>query len=283
MILFPIAAAVLQAVSFTLDKVVLSVKKVDFRTYTGVSFPLSFLVNLILFFFFRPLFPPNGFMGYYGLLLLASIVIGFLINILFYRALDHDKLSEIETLDLLRVFPVIIISSMVFADERNFGILIPALVASAAIVWSHWERHHIKIARDTLPYFIFSLALAPVSAGISKELLTVWNPVALEMVRTGALAATFLFVFRDAITKIPVKALHLLLITNIFTTIAWVLFYVGYQWLGIVHTLLLFSLQPFLVYMSSIFILKERSSWKRTVGFVIVLVSIGVAELMNYM
>lgn len=276
--LFPIAAAVLQAVSFTLDKIVLSIKQVGFRTYTGVSFPLSFIVNLILFFVFRPLIPENWFSGYYGLLIIGAIVIGFLSNILFYRALDHDKLGEIETLSLLNTVSVIIVSGIIFADERNFTILLPALVASVAVVWSHWERHHIKIARDTLPYLCWSLAIAPVSAAISKELLTVWNPIALEMVRTGALAALFLFMFRDAITKVPVRALRLLIVTNVFTTVAWVLFYFGYQRLGIVHTLLLFSLQPFLVYMSSIFILKERPSWKRTVGFAIVLVSIGVAE-----
>ena len=110
----------------------------------------------------------------------------------------------------------------------------------------------------------------------------VWNPIALEMVRTGALAALFLFVFRDAIIKIPVQALRLLIVTNVLTTVAWVLFYFGYQRLGIVHTLLLFSLQPFLVYLSSLFVLKERPSWKRTTAFVIVLVSIGIAELVTY-
>ncbi|OGZ44826.1 MAG: hypothetical protein A3J54_00625 [Candidatus Ryanbacteria bacterium RIFCSPHIGHO2_02_FULL_45_13b] len=279
--LFPIVAAILQTVSFTLDKIVLSVKQVGFQTYIGVSFPFSFFVNLALFFIFHPLFPEGWFEGYYGLLLLGGIGISFLTNILFYRALDHDKLGEIETLSLLNAVPVIVVSSIVFADERNFAITLPALVASVAVVWSHWERHHIKIARDTLPYLCWSLAITPVSALISKELLTVWNPIALEMVRTGALAALFLFMFRDAITKIPVQALRLLIITNVLTTVALVLFYFGYQRLGIVHTLLLFSLQPFLVYLASIFILKERPSWKRSVAFAVVLVSIAIAELLG--
>lgn len=280
-LLFPIVAAFLQAASITLDKFILSLKWVNFRTYTGVSFPLSFLVNLVLFFIFHPLFPDNWFMGYYGLLLLASIATGLVTNILFYRALDNDKLGEIETLSLLNVIPVIIISSLIFTDERNAAVIVPALLASAAIIWSHWERHHIKIARDTLPYLCWSLTIAPLSAIISKELLTVWNPIALEMVRTGALAALFLFMFRDAITKVPAHALRLLIVTNVFTTVAWVLFYFGYQRLGIVHTLLLFSLQPFLVYLTSIFVLKERPSWKLTVAFAVVLVSIGIAEWLN--
>ena len=282
MIFFPIAAAVLQAISFTLDKVVLGLRRVDFRAYTGVSFPLSFLVNLALFFLFRPLFPEAWSTGYYGLLLAGGIGIGFLSNILFYRALDHDKLGEIETLSLLNTIPVIIVSGILFADERNFAVILPALVASVAVVWSHWEKHHFKIARDTLPYLLFSLVIAPVSAAISKELLTVWNPIALEMVRTGALAILFIFIFRDAVTKVSGQAIRLLMVTNVLTTIAWVLFFFGYQRLGIVHTVLLFTLQPFLVYMASIFILKERPSFKRVVGFVIVLCSIGVAEWINY-
>lgn len=280
-LLFPIIAAFLQATSITLDKFILSLGRVNFRTYTGVSFPLSFLVNLVLFFVFRPLIPVGWSVGYYGWLLLAAIAIGLLTNILFYRALDHDKLGEIETLSLLNVFPVIMMSGILFADERNFTILLPALIASGAIVWSHWERHHFTIAKATLPFFVWSLAIAPVSAVISKELLTVWNPIALETIRTGALAALFLFIFRDAITHVPTHALRLLIITNIFTTCAWVLFYFGYQRLGIVHTLLLFSLQPFLAYTASIFLLKERPSWKRSLAFVVVLISIGVAEWMN--
>lgn len=279
--LFPIVAAFLQASSVTLDKFVLSLHRIDFRAYTVISFPLSFLVNLALFFIFRPSIPDTGLEGYYGWLLLGSIAIGFFINILFYRALDHDKLGEIETLSLLNAIPVIIISGILFADERNFTMLILALVASGAIIWSHWERHHIKIAHNTLPYLIFSLSLAPVSAAISKELLAIWNPIMLELLRTGVLAASFLFIFRNAITRVSGQALRLLIITNILTTVAWILFYFGYQRLGIVHTLLLFSLQPFLVYMSSIFILKESPSWKRTVGFAIVLVSIGIAELVR--
>lgn len=279
--LFPIAAAVLQAVSLTIDKFVLSIKRMEYRKYTGVSFPLSFFVNLALFFIFRPLFPDGWFEGYYGWLLAAAIMIGFFTNILFYRALDHDKLGEIETLSLLNTIPVIIVSGIIFTDERNFAVLLPALAASAAVVWSHWERHHIKIARDTLPYFLWLLAIAPVSAAISKELLSVWNPIALEMARTGVLAAGFLFVFRNAIAKVPPRALRLLILTNILTTVAWALFYFGYQRLGIVHTLLLFSLQPFLVYIASIFILKERPLWKRSVAFAIVLISIGVAEILG--
>ncbi|MEK7173855.1 MAG: DMT family transporter [Patescibacteria group bacterium] len=281
MLFFPIIAAVLQAASFTLDKVILSLRRVDFRTYTSVSFPLSFLVTLCIFLIFKPPFDINLLFGFSGFLLFISIAGSFVTNILFYRALDHDKLGEMQILDLLRALPVIIFSGLVFADERQSAILVPALVATMAVVWSHWERHHFAIARSTLPFFIWSLSIAPVSAAIAKILLQTWNPISLHLVIGGVLAVLFIFAFQKHIMAASPQAIHYLIVTNILTTTAWILFYFGYQQLGIVHTLLLFSLQPFLVYLASIFILKERPSWKRTIAFAVVLVSIGIAEWMR--
>ena len=186
-----------------------------------------------------------------------------------------------QILDLLRVLPVIIFSGLVFADERQPAILVPALVATMAVVWSHWERHHFAIARSTLPFFIWSLSIAPVSAAIAKILLQTWNPISLHLVIGGVLAVLFIFAFQKHIMAASPQAIRYLIVTNILTTTAWILFYFGYQQLGIVHTLLLFSLQPFLVYLASIFILKERPSWKRTIAFAVVLVSIGIAEWMR--
>lgn len=281
MFLFPIIAAVLQATSFTLDKVILSLRHIDFRTYTSISFPFTFLVTLTVFLIFRPPFDSDLLWGYPGFLLFISVAGSFITNILFYRALDRDKLGEIEILDLLRAIPVIVFSSVIFTDERQSAILFPALVASTAVIWSHWEQHHFKIARATLPFFLWSLAIAPVSAVIAKILLQIWNPISLQLVMNGILAALFILLFRKHMMNANPKALRFLLITNILTTTAWILFYFGYQKLGIIHTLLLFSLQPFLVYLTSIFILKERPSWKRNTAFVIVLISIGVAEWMQ--
>ena len=186
--LFPILAAILQAGSFTLDKVVLSIKRVNFKTYTGVSFPLIFFITLGIFFIFRPPLSFNLLVGNLGWLLFFSIVITIITNLIFYRALDADKLGEIQTLDLLRNIPIIVFSSIIFADERNFAVIIPALVASVAIIWSHWEKHCFKIAKHTLTFLVWSLFAAVAGAFISKVLLTSWNPISLELVRSGAVA-----------------------------------------------------------------------------------------------
>ncbi len=279
--LFPIIAAILQAGSFTLDKVILSIKRVNFKTYTGVSFPLVFLITLVIFIIFQPPLSWDLFSGNLLWLLLASIGMVIISNLIFYRALESDQLGEMQTIDLLRNIPIIIFSSIIFTDERNFSVIIPAFIASIAVIWSHWENHHFKIAKNTLPFLIWSLCTAAVAAPISKILLQSWNPVSLELIRSGATALFFGLLFYKYTTKISFKTFLFLLATNILTTIAWILFYFSYQRSGIVYTILVFSIQPLLVYIASVFILKEPAQWKKVIAFAIVLLSIGIAQIIK--
>ncbi len=279
--LFPIIAAILQASSFTLDKVILSIKRVNFKTYTGVSFPLIFLITLIIFLIFRPPLSFNLLAGNLWWLLLISIGISIITNLIFYRALDDDHLGEIQTIDLLHYIPIIIFSSLIFSDERNFAVIIPAFIASAAVIWSHWDRNHFKIAKHTLPFLIWSLSAASIGALISKVLLTSWNPISLELVRSGTMALIFGLLFSKYANKISLKTFLLLLFTSIMTSIAWILFYFSYQHSGIIYTILIFSIQPLLVYIASVLILKEPLQRKKVIAFIIVLLSIGVAQIIG--
>jgi drug/metabolite transporter (DMT)-like permease len=279
--IFPILAAILQAGSLTLDKVILSIRRVDFKTYTGVSFPLIFLITLVIFLIFRPPISFDLLSGNLWWLLLISIGMVIATNLIFYRALDSDYLGEIQTLDLLHYIPIIIFAGIIFADERKFGVLVPALVASLAVAWSHWGHRHFKIAKHTLPFLVWSLSAAPVGASISKVLLASWNPISLELVRSGAVALVLGLLFAKHAQKVSPKVFSLLLATNILTSIAWILFYFSYQRSGIVYTILIFSLQPLLVYLASVVLLKEPLRWKKVVAFAIVLLSIGIARIIK--
>lgn len=279
--LFPILAAILQAGSFTLDKVVLSIRRVNFKTYTGVSFPLIFLTTLVIFFIFRPPLSLDLLAGNLWWLLFVSIGITIVTNLVFYRALDDDKLEEIQTLDLLHNIPIVIFASIIFTDERNFFVIISALIASFAVIWSHWEHHHFKIAKHTLPFLIWSLFVVPIGESISKILLANWNPISLELVRAGAVALILCPLFAKYAQRISFKAFLLLLTTNILTSIAWILFYFSYQRSGIIYTILVFSLQPLLVYLASVFFLREQFRWKKATAFAIVLLSIGVTQIIG--
>ena len=277
--LLPLIAAILQAGSFTLDKFVLSMRSVSYKTYNGISLPLSALIMLALFLIVQPPLLPSIFTSDIVWLIAISIVISVVTNILFYRALDDDSLSEMQTIELLQTFPILFLSGVVFSDERNLFIIIPALFASTTLFWSHWESKKFNLAPNTWPFFVWSLTAIPAGALIAKTLLTVWNPISFELVRWSVVALVTSILFYKEALAIRGRAFYFLVLTNILSTVGMVLFYYSYQRSGIIYTLLLFSLQPFLVYLAACLLFKEKIHWKKSVAFLIVLISIIIAQI----
>ncbi|MBI5414194.1 EamA family transporter [Candidatus Peregrinibacteria bacterium] len=278
--LYPILAAILQSGSFTLDKVVLSLKHITFQTYTGISFPLSFAITFIIFLIFEPpLFSQELFAGNLFFLITLSVIIKIITNLIFYRALHDDHLAEIQTLELLPRFSVLLGSSIFFADERNYFIVFPSFIATFAVIWSHFKHHHFHIAKHTAPFLIWSVISAPIDAAILKTLLMTWNPISLELIRSAMMALVLFPLFSKHTENISGKAMLLFILTNTLSCVAWILFYTSYQHSGIIYTLLLFSIQPLLVYFAAVIFLKDKLEFKKTVAFFVVLVSIIIAQV----
>jgi len=280
-LIFPVGASILQAASFTMDKFILSVKKVTPKTYMGVSFPLIFIFTLIIFFIFNPPLTFDLFAGKYFWLILLSIFLIIGSNIIFYRALKSDLLSEIQTIELLREIPLIIFAAIIFADERNLLIVALALIATTSVIWSHWENGHFKIKKKTFLFLLWTILITPFAGIISKILLEIWNPISLGLIRNGIIAIIFIPLFFKNIKSLSQKTIPFLLLTNLLTTIAWILYFFSYQILGIIQTVLIFSLQPLLVYFTSVFLLKEKFQWKKSIAFVIILSAIIISQLMK--
>ena len=277
--LYPLGAAVLQAASSTLDKVTLSIKKVTYKSYNGISFPLIFLFTLILFLIVKPNLSINQFTPFLIILILVSTIFSIITNLLYYRALKSDLLSEMQTFSLLSHIPLIILTALVFSEERNPIIIILAIISAGFLVWSHYEHHHLKISRKTLPYFIWIMIIAPFGGIISKILLKTFDPISLKLIRDFIIAIVFIIIFLKSIKQTPKKAYLPLILTNILTTIALILYFFSYQKLGIIYTVLIFSLEPLLVYLTSIFLLKEKINLKKIIAFIIILLAIGIAQV----
>jgi len=243
---------------------------------------MYFFVSLVIFLIFRPpLSLELIFSGYSAILILVSVGLVVVTNLIYYRALDRDYLSEILMFDMAQAIPVIIFSSIIFTDERNFTVLIPALIASFAVLWSHWEHHKIKIKKYTLSLLLWAITIAPAGAAISKVLLQTWNPISYEFVRAAILGIIFSAFYIKYTKGLSRKAFFYTLITTVLTAIAWILFYYSFQRSGIVYTVLVFSLQPFLVYLATLFFLKEKFHLKKAVAFGVVLLSIATAQFLQ--
>ncbi len=279
--IFPFVAAVMQSASYTLDKTILSVKKVSFKTYLGVSFPLLFIADLIIFTLFGLKITPELFAGNLGWLMGASIILAIGSNFIFYFALEEDSLGEIETFSLLAPIPTIIFSSLVFPDERNTTIIVLALIASFAVALSHIENYRLNIKKRTLIMLGWFFLAIPFSAGISKVLLEVWNPITLELVKDGVMAAVLGGIFFKEARKVSKESFPLFLATNGISAIAWILYFTSFQKFGIIYTALLFSIQPSLTYLSSVIFLKEKLRPRRVVAFAVVLAAAVAAQIIR--
>jgi drug/metabolite transporter (DMT)-like permease len=281
-IIYPIAASVLQAASFTLDKVVLSFKKITYKTYIGVSFPLMFLITLVIFFIFKPPLSWSLITGdYIYLYLIALVFFAIITNILFYKALDQDKLGEMEIISLLGNIPLIIVTGILFTDERNWIVIFLAVAASSSVIWAHWKGHHLQIIKNTKIFLVWTLASFPIRGALSKALLApgALHPITLELLSSGALALILAPFFYKSAKRVSLKPFLLFVVLNILTVVAWILYFFGYQTLGVVQTVLIFSLQPLIVYFASILVLKEKLEWKKFVSFVIILIAIGLSQV----
>lgn len=275
--LFPLVGSVSQGTSFVIDKTILSMRHISFRTHIGVGFPIYWLMMLGAFFIFRPTLFPSTDIYHLGLIALG-IGISLATNIFYYRALDADELSGIEVIDLFRSIPIIIVSSILFADERNLTLFVAGLAASIAIIWSHWRNGHLAIRRRTLPFLLWGMVTAPASAAIAKVLLAIWHPVALFLIQDAVITFFAMYLYQKEFKKITPKLLGLLILSSALSVGGWILFGLSYQQLGVVHTTLLFSLQPLIVYFASLIILKEPHHWKKTAAFFVVLAAILLAE-----
>jgi len=275
----PLISAFLQAGSFTLDKIILNTKQVTYKIYDGASFLIMFLINVVLFLLFRPDFSLSSLTPFTLLLIGASSAI-FIGNVFFlYRALDLDKLGEIDIIVLFRSVAVILLSTLFFADERNPTAVVLGIVAMLALVWSHWEHHHFKLNHRTLWLLVWMISIAPLSDLMTKVLLETIHPLPLEIMRTGIMALVLGPIYYQYEKHVRTRVFFLLILTNILTTIAAFLYFLSYQRVGIVQTVLIFSLQPLLVYGASIAFLKEKFKWKKAVAFAIVLGAIILAQI----
>ncbi|HTY40126.1 MAG TPA: DMT family transporter [Candidatus Paceibacterota bacterium] len=279
--ILPLTAAFLQGSSSLLDKVVLSVRRMDYRAYVGASFPIIFLVYAGIVLLQHQSIDIGLFAGPLLTVLLASIAINICSNALYYRALQHDHLTELQTIDVISRLPIIFLVSYLFADERNWAIIAAALVSAIALIWAHYDHHHFHIQRRTLVYLIWVIFGVPWAAVFSKILLYAWSPAPLEMIRNGGMALVFGFLYFRQEERISKRAFWLLVLLNTLSALAWLFYFTSYQQVGVVYTMLFYSLQPLLVYFGAVLFLKERFERRKFVAFCVVLGSIVAVQLLT--
>ena len=278
--IFTGVAAVISAGATNLDKYILSKQKINWKLYLVASFFLLALFNLPLFIFFGKIQAQAKEMIWLGALTLA-IILSVIINTLYYAALQHEKLSEIQPITLLAPLFTIIGASIFLKEERDMIIIGLAVISALTLAWAHLKKEHIRFHKVLVPLLAYIVLVAPFSVILHRKLLEIYNPFALEFILNGAVFVILFLIYHPHFDSLHKKSPWVLLITNLLWTVGWIIVFFSYIWIGVIRTTLIMMLSPLLVYVFARIFLKEKMYWKNVVALIVILICVTIAQIIN--
>lgn len=281
--LIAVIASISQAGSQTIDKFIVSKQKINFKLYLVSSYIIISLLALPLFIFFGSI-QPQALETWWIFLLVLGIIFTTAVNIIYYRALQHEKITQLQPVTLLAPLFTVLVAGFFLPEERNYLIIGLAIISSLALVWAHFDikKHNLKFDKYVLSLLLFSILVSPFSAIITKKLLTVYDPFAFEFIRTALAIPIFYIILRPSFKPLKKKNPTFLILTNVLTTAAWILVLFSYKWIGIIQTTLIFNLSPLLVCLFASKYLKEKMKPKEIIALVIILACVTISQVYKY-
>ena len=282
MIQIPILGALALAGGTILEKTILRKRKIDIRLYQTSSFLAIVLVMLpLLYFFWRVDIGALQLKNIviFGLVVLFSIAA----NLLMFYSIKWEKVTNLEPAKILEPLFVVLLAIIFsfFAEglyDRKIEVIIPALIAAFALIFSHIRKHHLEFNKyfiaAILGSFFFALELVT-----SRLILDFYSPISFYFLR-----CSFIFLFSFVLFKPKFKYLDKkikleVLVVGILWVIYRIIIYYGYVKLGVIFTTLLIMLSPIFIYILAWKFLKERPDWRNIVGAIIILGSVLYAVL----
>ncbi len=275
----PLIASLAQASGVLVDKIALSRRKVPLKKFIPLLFVLLTLFTLIALPWDNQI-APEVFSWPVGGYFILMIALAFVWNILYYRSIQVDSVQEFEPILMLSPLLVIVLAPIFFPEERQLLILIIALIAGLILVFSHLKKGHIVFKKSSLG-LIFCVILMSLEVLVIKKLLFSFSPIALYLVRCSILFLIFSFYFRADFLRIHPTSLWQVALSSFLGVIQMLARFYGYQGAGIVFTTLVLVIAPVLVYIFGFFILKEKISYRKLVGGIVIFVCVIAGYLLS--
>jgi drug/metabolite transporter (DMT)-like permease len=276
MIYVPFLASLATAISDMLERKELK-KKIDIKSFQILAFLSAVLIGLPLIFFFWKLDPRALSIGNIIIFVLI-IVVSVSANVLTFYSMKGEKLSRLEPAKVLGPLFIILIA-LIFsffiegAYDRNWNVVIPALISASALVVSHVKKNHLKFNR----YFIaaiFGSLLFAIEIVLSKLILDFFTPINFYFFRCLFVLLLSIILFSPKISKIwkiDNKTKRWIFFIGCIWVIGRVLIYYGYLKIGIISTTLIIMLAPVFVYFFAWKFLNEKIRIKDIItSFIIV-------------
>ena len=284
MIVAPIFAALSLATGTIIEKIVLKKKKIGIEFYQAGQFLAITLVMLPIVFFFWKITPEAFFLKniliFFGVSLIAILA-----NYFTFYSLKKANLSKIEPAKITEPLFVILLT-LVFGflvDKNLYGtstkMLIPAIIAGAALIFSHIKKHHLKFSKPFIYALIGSFFFA-FELVLSRLILDYYNGITFYFLRCIVITVITLIIFKPKLRKVknPKVWMHIFIAAAIWVVYRVIIYY-GYVNSGIIETTMIIMLGPIFIYLFAWKFLKEKITWRNIASSIIILGAIAYVTL----
>ena len=202
-------------------------------------------------------------------LLVGVILLATAANLLFYWAIEREKISEVEPFLLFNPLVAILIAGLFYPSERIWLVYVAAAIASVILVWSHWHKHKLTLTRGLMAIIGFSLIYG-LEASAVKTLLTVYEPIALYLIRSSFVLITLSLVAWPNFKIIKPHHWAIFGILGALAVASMTATYMAFVARSVSETIFIFTLSPILVYVLSVLFLYEQWRMKNIIASVVI-------------
>jgi drug/metabolite transporter (DMT)-like permease len=280
--IIPILGALALGIGTVLERFILKKRKIGIKFYQTASFFVISLISIPLLFFFWKL-DNSAFELKNILIFLSVIATSITANLFVFYSLKGEKVTNLEPARILEPMFTILLA-LVFSFfiqgfyEQNLKILIPAIIASFALIFPFLKKEHLEMNKYFIAAifgsFFFGLELI-----LSRLILDYYSPITFYFLRSLSIFLFSLIVFHPRLQKVDKKISSAIIATGLVWVIYRVAVYFGYLHYGVVFTTLMIMLGPMVVYILANKFLKEKLNWRNIISSIIIIACVMYATL----
>lgn len=278
----PIIGSVALGTGTILERLILKNKKIGIKLYQVASFLAIILALIPLLFFFWKI--DSGAFALKNILIFAGVIIcSIFANLLIFYSEKWEKITNLEPARILEpLFVILLTLGLGFFilnwDNENPKVIIPALIASIALIFPHIKKHHFQFNKYFIAAifgsFFFALELV-----LSSLILEFYSAVTFYFLRCLFVFAISFAIFRPKFNPLNKKTSLIILLTGAIWVVYRIVVYFGYLNYGIIFTTLMIMLGPIVIYILANRFLKEKLNWKNIVSSIIIIACVLYATL----